>query len=188
MINRVALEGIDGSGKTSVAHAMVEQLSAEGLSAEVFAPYRAANDILGEDIYGLWETNEGAGKAISLLHDVMRQRETQAADEGTDVLIYDRQWMTAFTEITGRPALEQQWTHFVPAALLNAAPAVAQRRIRNDQEASWSTLEQQHAYAVGFGRLALGMRRHVLGWYRSAEDVTPKALARNIIWDMNIQR
>jgi thymidylate kinase len=188
MINRVALEGIDGSGKTTVAQVMVEQFAEEGIRAEVFAPYRAANEVLGDDIYKLWSTDEGAARAIDLLHQVMAEREAQALEEGTEVLIYDRQWMTAFTEIADRPELVERWTHFVPAAHLGVAPAAALRRLRNDTDASWSELEKQHDYAVKYGRLALGMREHMLGLYRSDEDVTPEALARNIIWDMNIRR
>jgi len=190
MITRVALEGIDGAGKTSAAEAMVLQLTSEGLSAAVFAPYRAANEMLGVDIYNLWKNEPDAIVAIDALHDVMRQRELRATEEGTDVLIYDRQWMTAFTEIGGRLELERHWRYFVPAAHLGVSPAVAQRRLCNDKETSWSTLDQQYDYALKYGRLAINpvMRKHMLGLYRSDSDVTPEALARNIIWDMNIQR
>jgi len=189
MINRVALEGIDGSGKTTVAQELAERLEAEGLRVAIVSPYRLANKALGKDIYELWGTPEGDSQAITTLRSVIETAEQQAKSNDTDVIIYDRHWLTAFTEIGNSPDLVETWGDlYVPAALLRVAPAVAQRRIGNDERSAWSNLDAQHRYATMFGIMARRFTQHMIGIYRSDDDVSVEALARNIHWDMNIRR
>ena len=187
-MRQVALEGIDGSGKTSVANALSEQYAAEGLSSRVIAPYREANSMLGHDIYELWKTKTSARLAIKILQQVFEESYETALAEGVDVLIYDRHWLTAFTEIGNDKDLVVEWKTFVPAALLRVSPMVAMRRTNNDLDASWSNPEALSLYAQQFGIQARRNSEHMLGIYRSDDDVTPEAIARSIIWDMNIRR
>lgn len=187
-MRQIALEGIDGSGKTSVAKELQVQIAAEGLAVRIVAPYREANELLGHDIYELWRTKTTARLAIKVLHQVFEESFASAQIDGIDVLVYDRHWLTAFTEIGRDESLVSEWKTFVPAALLRVAPLVAQKRALNDNDATWSSPESLSMYAQEFGIQAQHHRDKVLGIYRSDDDVSPEALARNIIWDLNMRR
>lgn len=189
MIKRLAIDGIDGCGKTTVATELVAQLSAEGVHAVSFSPYRLANDALGEDIYSLWPSRAGARKAITALKAATETCVELAVQDAAGVLIYDRHWMTVFTEIGDRPDLIDFWGDcFVPTALLLAAPLVASRRLTNDRNAPWNTVRRQADYDLRFREIARQLPARILGQYRTDSDVMPEAIARSINWDMHILR
>lgn len=189
MRNTIAIEGIDGSGKTSTAHALATEFEADGLHAKVYAPYRLATERLGEDIYNLWQTPETAKAAVEVMHGVLDDCGIEARDEGVEVVIYDRHWMTAFTEIIHDPEAVEAWgQNFVPIALLKANPQLATQRQQNDLGADWSTLRRQVHYDNVRTCLSKRYPQHILGIYRSDSDVTVKALARQIQSDMRFSR
>lgn len=189
MIRKLGIEGIDGSGKTTVAKEVSRQLGTEGLKAVIFSPYRMANDQLGREMYHDWNIRHKAAENIVAFIKVLEECEALAAEQGADVIIYDRHWMTAMTEIGDRPSLVDQWgDHFVPTALLQVSPGTAARRITNDHDSKWSNLVAQAEYADRYRDLARRHPEHLLGIYRSEADVSAPVIAKNIIWDMNIQR
>lgn len=189
MITHVAIEGIDGAGKTSAAQLLAEEFAADGLRANVYAPFRLANERLGHDIYDLWQTPSTAKAAIGVLHAVLDDCREQSADEKADVTIYDRHWMTAFTEIIHDPEALAAWgDYFVPTALLQVNPQLATQRQGNDLGADWSTLRRQIQYANLRTYLSKHYSQHMLGIYRSDSDVTVRALARSIQSDMRFRR
>ncbi len=139
-MRQIGIEGIDGAGKTSVADRLEELFTEDGLKVSRFSPYRMVRG----NIYELWKTDQGATIAIDALRAVFKRCEQQSTRDGSDVVIYDRHWMTAFTEISDRPALIEAWGDvFVPTALIAASPETATARIGNDGESEWSQLDAQ---------------------------------------------
>lgn len=185
MLRQVGIEGIDGAGKTSVADRLEELLKEDGLKVSRFSPFRMVRG----DTYGLWKTDDGAHMAIDALRTVFRRCDEQAQHDGSDVAIYDRHWMTAFTEIADRSALVEAWGDaFIPTALIAASPESATARLSNDGESEWSRLDAQKEYAQRYHRLALGHYVHMLGIYRNDGDVTIDMIARSIRSDMYYRR
>lgn len=188
-MRQVAIEGLDGSGKTTVAEALMSAYEAEGLKATVVAPYRLANEAMGTDLYPLWKSERGALMAVGALKDVISTSTQEAEDSGTDVLIFDRHWMTAFSEIANRPSAIAAWGDaFVPTAYLRVDPEVAARRAQNDRSAPWMSRHNFNNYALRYNCLCRDYGRYLLGIYRNDDDVSIDSLSRSILWDMNILR
>lgn len=102
-MREIAIEGLDGAGKTTIAHNLAQQYTQEGLHTLVASPYRLAQEKSGEELYPLWGTDEGAARAIDHIKNALAAIREEAHQEQADVLIYDRHWVTAFTEIASRP-------------------------------------------------------------------------------------
>ncbi|MFZ1484344.1 MAG: hypothetical protein WAS36_05025 [Candidatus Saccharimonadales bacterium] len=187
-MKKIALEGIDGAGKTTVANLLKESFENQGLSVAQFAPFRLANATYGSDIYPLWKSRAGAEKATMLIKAALDHCEAEAVDTNADVIVYDRHWMTVMTEIDGRHDLVQKWDRFVPTAVLRVHPDVARSRLAAGPKESFTSGPMLQRYADSYQKLSSRYFSHLLGIYRSDEDVTPAALARNIEWDMNIRR
>jgi len=186
-MKEIAIEGLDGAGKTSVAQELADIYANEGLRAHVAAPYRLAEKKLGADLFPLWRSDRGAEMAIDVIHGALMDTQEEHAD--ADVLIYDRHWMTAFTEIAGRPELVARWGDtFVPTAYLRVDPAVARARAGNDETSPWMEERNFQGYAGRYTALCHEMGEHLLGIYRNDDDVTQAAIAQSIAWDARIRR
>lgn len=184
MIERICIEGIDGSGKTSVANRLVRMFAEDGVDATVVSPYRIARERLGRDTYEMWRDNAQAKIAVETLRQIFN--ETSALP---GIVIYDRHWMTALVEIGGSPELIETWGDIdVPAALLVIDPEVATARMENDHEAEWAQLDTQRRYDKSYRELAKSNFHQMLGIYRSEEEVTVDMLARAIKSDMYYRR
>lgn len=184
----VAIEGMDGSGKTSVVDALKNILVTECLNVAIFAPFRIANEKFGEDIYPLWKSRHGAAKALEIMEKTFQECHDDALQQNADVCLYDRHWMTVMTEIDGNHTLMEKFETFVPAALLRVTPEVARERMGNDRESIWSTPGMLQRYATSYQKVAGSNFNKMLGIYRSDPDVSVETLARNIRWDMNLTR
>lgn len=188
-MKQIAIEGLDGSGKTTVANALQVAYESEGISAEVISPYTLANQEVGSDLYPLWKSERGALMAVSVLKNVIENSTEQARDRGSEVLIFDRHWMTAFTEIACRPRVISAWgNNFVPTAYLRVDPNVAQLRAKNDKSAPWMSRHNFNNYANRYTSICRDYGKYLLGIYRNDDDVSIDNLTRSIIWDMNILR
>lgn len=188
-MKQVAVEGLDGTGKTSVAGKIATIYRADGLNVEVVAPYRRARERLGEDLYPLWKSTRGALMAISVMRGVFGDINREAQDKEVDVIIYDRHWMTAFSEIATRPELVEAWGDmFVPTAYLRVDPEVARRRATNDAAAPWMERHNFAAYAARYEALCDDYSEHLLGIYRNDDDVALSSIARSIVWDGQVRR
>lgn len=189
-MREIALDGIDGSGKTTVAELLKSQLEVDGQRVAIHRPYHEAASLLGQDLYDLWSSDEGALTAIETLEQTFDQARESAHANGTDVIIYDRHWMTAFTEIGDKPHLVSRWKeeNFVATALLRVTPQIAAKRSSNDIDEAWMNRESLLRYDASYSALATIYGRHLLGIYRSDSDITPQRLAHSIAWDMQVQR
>lgn len=185
----IAIEGLDGSGKSTIAHELASIYEAEGQRTRVVSPYRLAAHHSGDDIYPLWQTKEGAHEAIDILHHVLNDAHGQAEQSEIDVLIFDRHWMTAFTEIGHDEELIKKWgSHFAPTAYLKADTNVMRARTGNDHDAAWMDEVAYSVYVERYSELCRSYGQHLLGIYRNDHQLTPQAVAQAIQWDMNIRR
>lgn len=188
-MRELAIEGLDGSGKTTVVSEVAGQLEDWGLAVQTYAPYRLANELVGEDIYPLWKSDNGARMVIGIMKKVLQQTRSQALEEESDVILFDRHWMTAFTEIGGRPGLMQVWGEDLPpTAYLRVSPEIARARSQNDRDKPWMDRVVFENYAARYDSLCRDFGQFVQGIYRNDDDVSPSSIARNIIWDFNIRR
>ncbi len=195
MINRLGIEGIDGAGKTTTCEALVKCLEADGLQVVTFAPYRMVNEYLGEEIYNLWFKPDDCVRAIRVFKEVIDTCEVEAQRWNADVVIYDRHWMTALTAFEGNETGIDYWEQYgpemVPVALLRVPVETALERRADEIKEGIATFmepDQLGKDAASYGRLARQYGQHVLGIYRSDDDVTPEQIARSIAWDMQVNR
>lgn len=188
-MRKVAIEGLDGSGKTTVSHALAEHFTAQGLHTRVVSLYREANAEFGSNLYDLWVDPTHAPDAIRHLKDTLERIETEAVASEVDVLIFDRHWMTIFTDIVDDPELVRLWGDaFVPTAYLRVQPEIARQRAVNDQHEPWMTPEAYSQYQQKYEGLCRQFGHAVLGVYRNDNDVSLDMMVRSIEWDMNIRR
>ncbi len=190
MINRLAIEGIDGSGKTTVCDELVRQLEVDGLKPVVFAPFRLANECLGHDIYELWAHNHDRG--VDILKEVIDVCEAKAEEAEADVIIYDRHWMTALESLEDCVDGDEYWElhgpDFVPVALLRVPIETALERRADELDDPWMQGDTLGRTAECYHNLSRKYGQHLLGVYRSDNDVTPQQVAQNILWDMRVRR
>jgi len=188
-MKEIAIEGVDGSGKTTVAHELARHYSKQGMQARVVSPYVLANEYHGSDIYELWQSEQGRLEAVDILKYIFSHETNRAQSDGIEVLIFDRHWMTAFTEIAGDEHAVSAWGDtFVPTAYLRVAAHLAHTRSQNDTDEAWMTKQAHQEYANQYESLCRTFGKHVLGIYRNDEDVTLAMLVASIEWDVNIRR
>lgn len=164
----IAIEGVDGVGKSSVATALAQLLSAFGGQAHICNPFhtaRAMND--EQDVYPLWQTQDGSHHAIDLLHAAIQAERARAAAVAADTIIYDRHWMTVFTEVGQDPDLVAHWGDHLPhtALLLDARPEEQQRHQANNHGDSWDVYDERERYKKLYRELGYAHRDHMLGAY-----------------------
>lgn len=162
----VAIEGVDYVGKSSIAKILADNLIAQGRSVKVANTFHRANTINGDDIYHLWHIPGGAEKAIDALKSAIESVRDEAIEEGCDTVIYDRHWMTAFTEIGDNSELVSYWgEEYMPmtALLLDARPEEEQYDpTRTD---AWETRAERQRYKALYSEVAHKNYPHLLGSY-----------------------
>ncbi len=188
-MKEIAIEGLDGSGKTTLSYALAAHFEHSGQHARVVSPYREANQQVGHDLYEDWHDEERGASALMTLKEVIETQTSQAEHDNIDVLIFDRHWMTVFSEISENNELIELWGDtFVPTAYLRVNPDLARERANNDQDAVWMAPETYELYRLKYEALCRNFGKTMLGIYRNDSDVTIDMLVRNIQWDMNIRR
>jgi len=102
----IVMEGADGSGKTTLAHALVEHLQAAGLHAMYFSFPGRESGTLGAEVYDLHHRGRERGVAaihpasMQLLHiaahiDAIETRILPSLREGTHIVL-DRFWWSTW--------------------------------------------------------------------------------------------
>ncbi len=174
----LAIDGINGSGKTPCIDRVVTELTQEELNVQTVAPYHMVRKKLTlEDIYPLWESNPA--EAVSLLHDTIDEATAQARDNKTDVLIFDRHWPTAFTQAYRVPNINELWgNNFVPTILFTSPPTHAQRIAQRGYTAAWLQAESLEQYRQRYQHIYAMHPEHFIGKFTvksSLQDLQPIA-------------
>lgn len=184
----IAFEGIDGAGKTTVIELVKDQLEQEGLTVVSAAPFVRATELLGRDTYPMWKDHMQSHLALKSVKLAVHEARSVATEAEADVLLWDRHWMTLWSDIEHDACLKTEWkTDFPPVAFLRLDAATARRRIGETHE-PWATDVELGRYAGIYDRLAFQFPARVHGIYRSDDDVSPEAIARSVVWDMGARR
>ncbi len=191
LLKEIAIEGLDGTGKTTVANLLWFHFTAQEIPTAICAPYKDVKAEYGSDIYPLWKSDRGAEMCIDLIKGAIQTARQKALDDKKAILIYDRHWMTAFTEIAAHPHLVERWgDEFVPTAYLRVSPETARRRAQDDPDtqAPWMQKRNYENYSTCYETLCRNYGQHLLGIYRNDDDVPLESIVRNIEWDTYIRR
>lgn len=159
----LAVEGINGSGKTPTIRYLKSLLNSHNISTGIYAPYhlvKAKIDL--PDIYPLWE--QEPEWAVSLLHEVMDEAESDAKANDHDVLIYDRHWTTAFTQAEKNPVIKTAWgERFVPTILFSSPLSHAKRLANRGYSAEWLSLDSIKYYINLYEQVAKQYPQLIVG-------------------------
>lgn len=185
----IAVEGVDGVGKSSVANALAERLTPFYLP-HVCNPFHTAREInRGDDIYPLWATFSGSVKAIDLLKCAISEERDKAAEAEAKLIIFDRNWLTAFTEIGDDPELVERWGDDMPrTALLQPIGDSVTRTTDTD---TWDAPTEREQYKRRYQEQAWAHFPRMIGHYlmdRSNMDWSVEAVAAQIDSDMRYRR
>lgn len=185
----IAVEGVDGVGKSSVANALVERLAPyhQPYTCNIYHTARQING--GDDLYPLWATYSGSVKAIDLLKSALVQERDRASEAGAGLIVWDRNWLTAFTEIGNDPELVDVWGDDMPrtALLLPAGDHIA-RATDND---TWDQPTEREQYKRRYQEQAWAHFSRMIGHYlmdRRNMDWSVSAVASQIDSDMRYRR
>lgn len=192
-MRELAIEGVDGVGKTTVIKELKGLLEADGQTVMVAQPYHeVAREYPGIDVYEALQNGRLAQTALDTVALMIGKAQAKAYDEHVDVLIWDRHWMTAKTEIERNRPRDGVWIGGKPmTALLDPDTEVSPElydRMVDDKEPWTATKEIVDDYAQRYRQLAWSFRTCLLGVYRVDGLTTPQKLARAIRWDLAKQR
>lgn len=170
---KLAIEGINGAGKTPTISNVVELCEASGLRAAQYAPYHLVREqIQQDDIYELWE--DEAPFAVSCLLGVIKQIERDATDRGLDVLIFDRHWATAYTQAFTNPRITGHWgDNFVPTVLLTSPSNHLQRLAQRGYTAPWLQTDTLDYYRNLYEEIYKAHPDKFIGRYEVASSTQP---------------
>lgn len=178
---KVVIEGINGAGKTPTIDCLISEFEQVGMKARSYAPYHLVRDkIDGSDIYPLWSSDPF--RAIDKLTETIDEIEHEAEESGVDALIFDRHWMTAFTQLDKCPEISEMWTIDKPKTVLMTSPIEHSSRIAlRGYSAEWLQQEQLESYTKIYDQLhycypGLMLGRFVVSSQR--QDLHP--IAQNI--------
>lgn len=191
-IKKLALEGIDGSGKSSVAEKIKEINEKLSVKTLVRSPMRIANELYGgKDVYDLWFSEHTVTDGALLLKDAVELIEEETKTGAYDLIIFDRYALSALVSIEAQH--HELFTEYgpkpVPTALLCSPVELALSRKIRDQDpdinAPWMDSNELSKDAQSFIQLA---RKHesLVGIYQSTESI--ESIARTILWDLQIRR
>ncbi len=188
-MRKIAIEGIDGSGKTTVADLLVDKLSKNNIKARSIALFREANTLLGHDIFELWDSEQNIS-AIDLVKKLELDAINCAVEDEVEILLFDRHWMSglSFTENTKS---EQNWKNSglkpIETAYLRISPEVSLSRKPEDTSEAWMNIADLSSDLEVYEKALQANPDCILGIYRS-DDTSPEEIAKNLLWDINIRR
>lgn len=159
----LALDGHDGSGKTTLALRL-----ADSLGAEYVRPFAGER---GPQLLALAAGNPG--EAMRFARDVFAEAAESAR---RDVLVFDRHWMTVCSLLPEAPW--RLWTDFPPTALCWADLPATLSRLAGRREPPEAVAEHQRYLRV-YWELGRRFPCFVLRTDREPED---RSLARLLEW------
>lgn len=185
----IAVEGVDGVGKSSVVAALAERLTPFS-RPYTCNPYHTARRINGgDDIYPLWATFSGSVKAVDLLKSAFSEERDKAAEADAQLIVFDRHWLTAFTEIGNDPELVEAWGEDMPrtALLIPTGEHIA----RVEDTDIWDQPTEREQYKRRYQEQAWAHFPQMIGHYlmdRRNMDWSVEAVSTQIDSDMRYRR
>jgi thymidylate kinase len=167
------MEGHDGAGKSTVLAGVKKKLEQKGITTKIHAPFYLVKELIPEDdIFCYWKNR--ANTAVNLLSKAIKQAREQPSNP--QVLLFDRHWMTIFSEIENTP-LENNWNDFPPTFFLQAAPNVTKSHERFTYDCPFTNNDEEITkYYHIFNNLTQKYSYHILGKYLvtcKQQDLTP---------------
>jgi thymidylate kinase len=175
----LAVEGIDGSGKTTIVESLRLSLEATGLATRTCSPFRLTNYLLGNEMNCLWSQGEAWKRPIRTFKEVVRLCEENAIGDSIDVLIFDRHRMSMVMNIDNTSVLDDS---LIPTALLLCDTETARRRCQGDHDKPWMNPSELSRYSQKYEDLAKNSLTRNIHTFRtdvghSAEEVADEIRA-----------
>lgn len=169
-VNTIAIEGINGAGKTPAIQLTLASLASEGLNADTYAPYHLVREkIVEDDLYPLWA--DRPDQAVQLLHQTIDEIEADARARQLDVLIFDRHWVTAFVQALQHPPITQWWgDRFVPTLLLTSPVSHLLRLAERGYQEPWLQPDTLKAYVNDYERVFSAQPQRFIGRFSVASS------------------
>ncbi|MCA9309237.1 hypothetical protein KC973_02575 [Candidatus Saccharibacteria bacterium] len=169
-MNTIAIEGINGAGKTPAIQLTLESLASEGLNADTYAPYHLVREkIVEDDLYPLWA--DRPDQAVQLLHQTIDEIEADARARQLDVLVFDRHWMTAFVQALQHPPITRWWgDRFVPTVLLTSPISHLMRLSERGYQEHWLQAEALRQYVGDYDTVHQAHPQHFIGKFSVASS------------------
>lgn len=177
-MQKLIIEGINGAGKTPMIDMLINTAEGYGLSADTYAPYHLVRDKIDEDdIYPLWA--EHPHQAVNLLLETIAEIEADARDRNLDLLVFDRHWLTAYTQAEHTPQIVDWWgDNFEPTALLTSPIDHLLRLSERGYHHGWLQADALMRYLAVYETLYQKHIHRFVGRFTvssSTQDLTPIA-------------
>lgn len=181
-MRKIAVEGINGAGKSPTIEKIVRDLRDADLATESFAPFHLVRSKLDiPDIHPLWQANPEL--AVKLLHDTIDEVEKEADQKNLDVLVYDRHWMTVLAQQHQVTDITELWgDRLVPSVLLTSPLAHSLRLTERGYSAPWLQVDTLEFYTKEYDRLYFENSHLMIGHFvveSADQDLQP--IANNIV-------
>ena len=188
-MKKLAIEGIDGAGKTSVTERAVLSFGKMGKKAKAVSIFRAANELLGIDAYELWDTQDFPS-AIEAVKSAEQQAIEQADDENIDVLLFDRHWVSGRVFTNGTMAQHEWLTDGlqpIKTILIRVSPHIALARKQEDLHEPWMALQELIKDAAQY-EIELEQNKEFRHSIYRSDDTIASIIGCQIAWDDTARR
>ena len=177
-MKQLAIEGINGSGKTPALVIAKDLLANAGISSDTYAAYHLVRDKIEEpDSFDLWA--DRPEQAVALLHETLNEIEADARARNLDVLLFDRHWLTAYTQAETNPEIITMWgDRHVPTVLFTSPSHHLTRLAERGYPHEWLQAESLEYYRQLYDQLYERYAKHFLGRFTvasSTQDLAPIA-------------
>ncbi len=154
------IEGHDGSAKTPIAEGVRDKLDELGYSVSLYEPFQLVKEkIPEEDIYFYW----GDGRAKEAVNIIKGMIQEIRDNNKANIVLYDRHWMTVFSEIDSTP-LVNGWVDFPPTFFLKVKPEITRQRNKFSYDIPFTSNNQQiQGYFNRYNQLAEKYSEHIVG-------------------------
>lgn len=177
-MQKIAIEGINGAGKTPTIQLLLEQLATLGLTADTYAPFHLVRQKIPEaDLFPLWE--DRPEQAVQLLLETIAEIEADALGRRLDVLVFDRHWVTTYVQSLSNPKIKQWWGDtFVPTVLITSPEDHLLRLSRRGYSEPWLQADTLASYRADYDTVYRCHPERFIGTFTVAssnQDLQPMA-------------
>ena len=141
---------IEGSAKTPITEGVRNKLITLGKKVHICAPFAAANaEIQEDDIYEYWFDRAKRRQAVNILKNII----SKATARETDIILYDRHWLTIERCLSYLPIEERLWDKYIPTFFIEApinknSPRILTKSEKVEKEVYLSLTEKYSEYII----------------------------------------